>query len=125
MVDTNYYNNLNLPIFAPPSFIFPIVWVIIYILISISIYKVISKADNQYKIYLVINYVANQLFTFCFFTIKSPFLGFVDCLIVLVSSLYLFVETKSIDKNASKYLILYVFWNIFATILSFSIMFLN
>ena len=124
-IDTNYYKTLNLPIFAPPSYLFPIVWIILFILIGISIYQTISKSNSTYKIYLTINYLANQFFTLCFFTIKNNFLNFADCLIVLISSMYLYIETKDINKNAAKYLIPYIIWNIYATILSFSILCLN
>ena len=124
-IDTNYYKTLNLPIFAPPSYIFPIIWTILFILIGISIYQTISKSNSTYKIYLTINYLSNQFFTLCFFTIKNNFLSFVDCLIVLISSMYLYIETKDINKNAAKYLIPYIIWNIYATILSFSILCLN
>ena len=124
-VDTTYYKNLNLPFFAPPPIIFPIVWTIIYLLISISIYNTIDKSTSNYKLYLLINYLSNQLYTFCFFTIKNTFLGFADCVIVFISSLYLYVETKNIDEAQSKYLIPYIAWNLFATILSLTIFLIN
>lgn len=124
-VDVSYYKMLHLPVFAPASFIFPIVWTILYILIAISVYKVIDKANNDYKICLIINYFSNQLYTFCFFTLKSNFLGLADSLIVFVSSMYLYIETKNINNKASYYLILYIIWNLFATILSFVIFLLN
>ena len=124
-IDTNYYNTINKPFFAPPPIIFPIVWTILYILISYSIYKIWNKSNNNYKIYLVINYIANQLYTFCFFIAKDNFLALTDTLIVLISSLYLYIETKYINEKYSKYLIPYIIWNIFALILSFSIFLLN
>ena len=124
-IDTNYYNTINKPFFAPPPIIFPIVWTILYILISYSIYKIWNKSNNNYKIYLVINYIANQLYTFCFFIAKDNFLALTDTLIVLISSLYLYIETKDINEKYSKYLIPYIIWNIFALILSFSIFLLN
>ncbi len=123
--DTNYYKSLNLPFFAPPTIIFPIVWTIIFILISISIYQTFSNSSNNYKLYLLINYLSNQLYTFFFFTIKNNFLAFIDCLIVLISSIYLYKETKNINKNASKYLIPYIIWNIFASVLSLTIFLTN
>lgn len=124
-IDTNYYKNLNLPFFAPPTIIFPIVWTIIYILISISIYNSIDKSNKNYKLYLIINYISNQLYTFYFFIIKNNLLALIDCLIVLISSVYLYIETKSIDKKSSKYIIPYIIWNLFATLLSFTIFIIN
>ena len=126
-VDTNYYKSLNLPIFAPPSILFPIVWTILYILIALSIYVITTKdnVNSNYKITLLINYLTNQLYTLCFFIIKNNFLAFCDALIVFLSSLYLFLESKKYDNTASKLLIPYIIWNLFATILSLSILILN
>lgn len=123
--DTTYYNRLNLPIFAPKPIIFPIIWTILYILIAYSIYLVKNKTTSNYKIYLIINYLSNQLFTFCFFILKNNFLAFTDTIIILISSLYLYLETNTIQEKASKYLIPYILWNIFALILIFSILILN
>ena len=124
-VDTNYYNAINKPFFAPPPIIFAIIWPILYILIAYSIYKVWDKKNTNYKIYLIINYISNKLYTFCFFQLKNNFLALTDTIIVLISSLYLYIETKNIDNKYSKYLIPYIIWNIFALILSFSIFILN
>lgn len=124
-IDTSYYNNLNLPIFAPHSIVFPIVWFVLYVLIAYSIYLVKSNMSTNYKIYLFINYLSNQLFTFCFFVLKNNFLALSDTIIVLISSLYLYLETKSLNKMSSKYLIFYILWNIFACLLIFFVFIYN
>lgn len=124
-IDTAYYQSLNLPWFAPPPITFGIVWPILYVLIAYSVYKTWSYSTSNYKIYLLINYLANQLYTFAFFTIKNNFLALVDTIIVLVSSLYLYVETRALNKDKAKYLIPYIIWNIFALILVFTIFITN
>ena len=127
--DTVFYKNINKPAFAPAPIVFPIVWTILYILIAISIYLIYK--DNSYKNTpdynkaLLINYFSNQIFSFFFFTIKSPFLALIDTVIVLISSLFLYYESKELNKTSSKLLIPYIIWNIFATILIISIFFLN
>ena len=118
-VDTSFYKSLKLPFFAPPPIIFAIVWPILYILITISIIKTDKKDLNYYKS-LIINYFSNQTYTFFFFTIKSPFIALIDTIIVLISSLFLYI-----NSNKSKLLIPYIIWNIFATILSISIYLMN
>lgn len=124
-IDTNYYNELIKPFFAPSPITFGIIWPILYILISYSIYKTWFNSNPNYRIYLFINYISNQLYTFCFFITKNNLLALIDTIIVLISSIYLYKEIKNIDSKYSKYLIPYILWNIFATILSFSILFLN
>lgn len=128
-VDTSFYASLNLPFFAPPAILFAIVWTILYFCIAISIFMIVNNYSKEtlkdyYKI-LLVNYASNQLFTFFFFVLKSPFLGFVDTVVVLISSIFLYYETKSIYRKASLFLIPYIFWNLFAMILSMSIYFLN
>ena len=124
-IDGNYYKNLNLPFFAPPSFLFGIVWTILYLIIAYSIYLTWSSSNNKYKIILLINYISNQLFTYLFFNLQNNSLALIDTIIVLISSIYLYKETKKIDKNNSKYIIPYIIWNSFATLLSFSILVMN
>ena len=118
-VDTTFYKSLNLPFFAPPPIIFATLWPILYILITLSILKTNNKDLNYYKS-LIINYISNQIYTFFFFTIKSPFIALVDTIIVLISSLFLYL-----NSNKSKLLIPYIIWNIFATVLSFTIYLMN
>ena len=117
-VDTSFYDSIKKPFFAPPGIVFPIVWTILYILIAIGLYNNKNKSIEYYKS-LIINYFSNQIFTFLFFTVKSPFIAFIDTLVVLISSLFLYNETKS------KWFIPYIIWNIFATILSLSVYLLN
>ena len=127
--DTIFYKSLNKPVFAPPSILFPIVWTILYILIAISIYLILKdnklKDNPSYTKALLINYVSNQIFSFLFFTLKSPFLALIDTFIVLISSLFLYYESKELNKVSAKLLIPYIIWNIFATILIIFIFFMN
>jgi len=127
--DTYFYNSINKPVFAPKSIIFPIVWTILYILIAFSIYKIYKNKDIKeipsYNKALIINYFSNQIFSFLFFTVKSPFIAMIDTIIVLISSLFLFEESKKIDKQSAYLLIPYILWNIFALILIISIYFMN
>ena len=128
-VDLKYYNTLNLPSFTLPNKIISIFWLLIYILISISIYK-ISNIKNIFKekdyfYVLITNYLANQLFIYGFFYLKSPFFGFILTTITLVSSIFLFLESKKLNTKASFYLIPYIIYNVYAFILSLTIYIMN
>lgn len=124
-----FYNTINKPSFAPNTTAFSIVWPILYLLNSISIYRILErkrlKEIPSYTKSLLINYFSNQVFTFLFFTVKSPFIAFIDTLIISISSLFLYEESKKIDKISSYLLVPYILWNLFATILIISIYFLN
>lgn len=122
--DTIFYNNLNLPSFAPNPFVFVIVWTILYILIALSIFNMNEYSANYKKI-LLINYVSNQTFSFFFFILKSPFLALIDTVITLISALFLYYESKLDNEKSSKLLIPYLIWNLFATILIIFVFFMN
>lgn len=127
--DPNYYEILNIPSFALPPKIISISWIIIYILIATSIYKVRQEKniikEGDYFYVLITNYLANQLFLYGFFNLKSPFFGFILTTITFISSIFLFLETKRLNKNASYYLIPYILYNIYAFILSLTVYIIN
>ncbi len=123
-VDTTFYKSLNKPSLAPPGYLFAIIWPILYLLIALSIYKMNDKNKDYLKV-LIINYFSNQIFNFFFFTIKSPFIAMIDTIIVLISSLYLYLEAKKDNSLSSKLLIPYIIWNIFATYLIISVYIMN
>ena len=126
----NYYKEIKLPFFAPPSYFYGIIWPIIYILIAISIYNIVSslkwkEIPNNYKIILLINYIFNQSYTIIFFGLKNNFLSFISCLGTLITSIFLKEETALMNNKISKILIPYILLSIFATILSLSIYLYN
>ena len=128
-VDSTFYTSLNLPKFVPPTYFFPIVWTVLYILIAISIYIVFNtiyyKYIKSYTNVLIYNYIFNQLFTFFFFSLKNIFLGFVDIVLTFITSLFLYYETKEINEKASLFLIPYTLFTLFALILNLTIYFMN
>lgn len=128
-INSNFYTNLNLPKFAPPTYFFGIVWTILYILISTSIFMVYNtvyyKYIKNYTKVLIYNYIFNQLYIFFFFTLKNIFLGFVDIVLTFITSLFLYYETKEINQKASIFLIPYVLFTLFALILNLTIYFMN
>lgn len=128
-VDNSYYSLLNLPSFTLSGKVISILWFIIYILITLSIIKISKKVNifknNDYAYILVTNYIANQLFMYFFFYLKSPFLGFAITTVILLSTIFLFIETKKISKKASYYLIPYIVYSIYAFILMSTTYFMN
>ncbi len=124
-----YYDLLTLPSFTLDGKYISIIWFIIYILISISIFIIIKKYNlfkqKDYYYILVTNYLANQLFTYVFFYLMSPFLGFIITVIVFISSIFLFIEAKKLNKKSSYFLIPYLIYNTYALILMTSVYLLN
>lgn len=125
---TAYFDMLNLPFFTIPKWSYGIAWTILYLLIAYSVYlvyKEIKFSNKNYNTSLITNYIFNQLYLPLFFCLKSPMLGLIVSISILITSLFLYLETKNISNKASKFLIPYVIFMIYATILSLSIYFLN
>ena len=106
-----------------------IIWFIIYILNTISII-IVSKKTNIFKnrdyLYILLtNYLANELFMYFFFYLMSPFLGFAITTVVMLSTIFLFVETKKISKKSSYFLMPYIIYSIYTFILMSTIYFMN
>jgi tryptophan-rich sensory protein len=122
------YVALNNPSFAPPSFVFPIAWTTLYILMGISSY-IIYITDNKNKknaiILYIIQLIVNSLWTYFFFKLKLLLFSFywIILMIILVAiMLYKFYKIKPI---AAYLQIPYILWLIFASILNYSIYLLN
>ena len=103
--DVSYFDEINLPFFTIPKFVFPIAWTILYLLIAISTYYILDKNSlkdiKSYLKTLFINYLFNQLFMVIFFGLNNIFLGFVDTVCIFITSLFLYYETKEIHMHLS------------------------
>lgn len=129
-LDYSYFNEIKLPFFAPPRLFYPIAWTLIYILIALSIYKIVTSynlkdINKEYKITLLINYLFNQSYTLVFFGLHNNFLGFISCIGTFISGLFLYQETYNLREKSSKLLDPYLLLSLFATILSLTIYIIN
>ena len=127
--DSSYYEMLNIPKFALPPNVISVIWVILFILIAISIYVTSNEINvfknGDYLYVLVTDYLANQLFMYVFFTLKSPFFGFVITTVTLISSLFLILETRKISDKAWYLLIPYSVYAFYAFVLSLFVYIMN
>lgn len=129
-VDNAFYLSLNGP--HLPSFVFIIIWSIIYILMSIFICFLIFNKDlskineiRRIKIFLIINYIFNSFYTLVFFTLKSLFWGYVFSISIFVTILIVCLEALLVNKKTSLLCLPYVLWSGFASVLSIIIYLLN
>ncbi|MDD4983251.1 MAG: tryptophan-rich sensory protein [Candidatus ainarchaeum sp.] len=123
-----WYPTIIKPSFTPASIIFPIVWTILYILMGISLYIILVKNSVHYKKLLMIfsvQLVLNVLWSFFFFTLKSPLLGLIEIIILDIAVLVNMIYFYKVSKTATYLLSPYFAWIIFATILNISIFILN
>ena len=123
---TEIYSKINTPPFAPPSFLFPIVWTILYILMGISSYLVSKEEDNKKALNVYYVQLAfNALWSLFFFRFNWFFfsaLWLVALLVLVIYMIYLFYAK---NKTAAYLQIPYSLWLAFALVLNASIYILN
>lgn len=126
----NDFEAVKKPNFAPPGFLFPIVWTILYILMGISSYLVcVNKTDKKFvdkacQIY-ILQLIVNVLWTPIFFRFKLYFIAFIWILLLIVLVIFMIIKFYKIKPLAGLLQLPYLFWLIFASILNFSIFMLN
>lgn len=114
----------NKPSFTPPGIVFSVAWTILYILIILAIYFswVKSKKTEKTKLLIIfgLNLISNALWSFLFFHLRNPTLGFIDLLVIFSTIVWALIYTKKINKISTFLLIPYLIWIIFAGILNLS-----
>ncbi|MEG2028762.1 MAG: TspO/MBR family protein [Bacilli bacterium] len=125
--NTDLYNNINKAINLP-SFIFPVVWSILYLLMGLSVYIISESKDinknDAIKVYFI-QLVVTSLWTLFFFGFRFYVLSFIWILLLICLVIIMILKFYKINKLAGLLNIPYLFWLIFASYLSFSIIILN
>ncbi len=122
------FENVQQPPLSPPSYLFPIVWSILFLLMSVSA-AIIYDSDNEtsakalfiYTIQLTLN------FWWCvlFFGFRLYFFSFIWLLLLLLTVFVMTVLFYRINKLAGLIQIPYMIWLGFAAYLNFGVWFLN
>lgn len=121
------YNNLIQPKFAPPSFLFPIVWTILFILMGISygILEINNKTSQKIKKIYYSQLFVNALWSIFFFVFKWRLFAAFWILLLLILIIKMIIDFYKENKISGLLQIPYLLWTIFATYLNWSIYFLN
>ena len=122
MNSMDIYQNINRPKLAPPGYIFPIVWTILYVLMGISSY-LIHRSNHKNKETALIIYYFQLLINFSwpifFFNYQNFLLALAILFIINILVIILIKVTYSINHLASYLLIPYLIWILFALYLNF------
>lgn len=121
------YDQIRRPSFAPPGWLFPVAWTILYTLMSVSLWLAIRKdAPSRGTIVLyTVQLAVNLAWPFLFFTMQAFGLAFWWLILLLVLVLWLMVRTFRTGPVAGWLLVPYAGWTAFAAVLSFAVAYLN
>ncbi len=111
-----------------PGILFPIVWSILYLLMSVSCYLITeSKDKNKDSAILIyaIQLIINSVWSLIFFGFGAYLFAFIWLLLLLALIIVMIVRFYNIDKRAAYLNIPYVLWVIFAGYLNLGIYLLN
>lgn len=124
------YGMLYKPLFSPPAVLFPIVWFILYVLMGVASYLVISqdasiqrkkRALKLYGLQLVLNF----LWPVLFFGMEMFGLALLCALMLLIAVIVCYVLFAHISNTAGILLVPYIIWLLFAVYLNIGVLLLN
>ena len=121
------YETLQKPLFAPPGFIFPIVWTILYALMGVSfgILKLRGKLDEESNRIYWIQLGINLLWSIIFFVFRLRFIAFLWIILLVLAIIQMIRVFTKRDSLAAKLQIPYLIWIIFASYLNLGFYLLN
>ncbi|MBU0648007.1 tryptophan-rich sensory protein [Patescibacteria group bacterium] len=126
----NWYAQLIKPTWAPPSWLFGPVWTVLYIIIAVSYGTVFIRTFTGKLSWLValpfaLNLVFNLAFSPIQFGLQNNALAAIDILLVLGTLIWTMITIWPHARWITYANIPYLLWVIFATILQFTITYLN
>lgn len=122
------YKDLNQPFLAPPSYLFPIVWTILFILMGISsylIYNSNSECKNNALTIYAIQLLVNFFWPIIFFNAQMFLFSFIWLLLLWILILVMIIKFYPINKLSALLQIPYLLWVTFAGYLNFMVYMLN
>lgn len=121
------YRSLNKP-FEVPMIVFPIVWTILYLLMSVSLYRILQYGGDGVEkslILYVLNLIFNSLWTLVYFGLNKYLFAFIWLLLLIVIVIIMIINFYKSDKISGLINIPYLLWLLFAAYLNYSIYLLN
>ena len=124
------YGALVQPPLAPPPWVFPVVWTVLYVLMGIASYLVsVSDAPHEEKARALWTYGIQLAFNFlwpiAFFNLKWYLFAFLWLVILWILILITALRFGRIRKPAGYLLVPYLLWVAFAGYLNLGIYLLN
>lgn len=125
-----WYETLNKPAWAPPSYLFGPVWTVLYAIIAFSFgtvfYKAATKQLPSKTIWpFLLNLCFNALFTPLQFGLQNNVLASLDILLVLTTLIWAIVSIYPYQRWIALINIPYLLWVMFATVLQLTITSMN
>jgi len=124
------FASLNQPPLSPPAWLFPVVWTVLYALMGISSYLILSSGAEEHKVRRAMNLylyqlAVNFLWPTFFFNFGWYFFSLLWLILLWILVFLMIRAFASISKWAAYLNIPYLIWLTFAAYLNAGIWWLN
>ena len=124
------FAQLAQPPLAPPGWLFPIVWTILFVLMGIASYLVYQQGTENPDVMIALRLYAIQLvfnffWSIIFFNFGWYFFAFIWLLTLWLLIILTIRQFAKVDKRAAYLMIPYLIWVTFAAYLNLGIYWLN
>ena len=126
--NSTYYEGLTKPVFAPPGWLFPIAWSLLYASMAIAMWFVLRTEGNDRNILLglyIAQLAVNLLWPYLFFVQQALGLAFFWLLLLWCLATIMLYHFFRECKTAGWLLVPYQLWLTFAAVLNFTLARLN
>ena len=121
-----WYSQIILPSFNPPSWVFAPVWTLLYVIMSIAIWKIwINSFDLKLLKLYFLHLFFNGTWSIVFFGFHQIGLALVNLIIIIIFIIMLMKKYLARDRLSFYLMIPYFLWSSYALILNSSIFLLN
>ena len=121
-----WYSQIILPSFNPPSWVFGPVWTVLYILMSVAIWRIwINYYDNKILNLYFLHLFFNTIWSIIFFGFHLIGLALLDLVLILIFIVLLMKIYYLKDKISFSLMVPYFLWSSYALVLNFNIFILN
>ena len=122
-----WYSQLIKSNYNPPDWIFPPIWLTLYLMMTIAIWLFWhSKKRDMNTIYIYfIHILFNTTWSIVFFGLHQIFLALVALIVLIFLIIILIQRFKRVNLLSYYLMIPYLLWTVYAIFLNFNLMVLN
>mgnify|MGYP000849784837 CR=1 FL=1 len=118
----NWYNSLKKSSLTPPSYVFKIVWPILYTILTIAFIIIwLNKRCFPFcypLVFFAIQMVFNLIWTTLFFVYNKPVWALIDVYLMIIFTIVSMIMFYKVNKVATYIMIPYLLWICFASYLN-------
>ena len=123
------FSGVAQPVFVPPSWVFIVVWIVLYTILGISFYLILRSKDSRDRKWSIglyfVNLVFNYLWVVWFFNLKLFLFSYIWLIVLIGITIVMIYFFYRVNKWAGIINVPYLVWIVFASIINIFVFYLN